>query len=204
MLGGDAHPDAPPRRPIFAAHDLGTPFDEIVTDRAPARGAAPPVAAAPKAESPAPPKEQAPSAIEEEALVFGDFDDLPSEPAGPAPEPVTPEAVADAPVAPEAVAEEPAAERAPAPEPAPAPSPAVAEAAGPAAEEPEPVASSARADDSIATLMARFEGGLDRLAPGAAPNEPAPLTTLKRTERNPDDALREALEALQRMAARQR
>lgn len=32
----DVHPDAPPRRPLFARHELGTPLDERVFEAAPA------------------------------------------------------------------------------------------------------------------------------------------------------------------------
>ena len=53
--------------------------------------------------------------------------------------------------------------------------------------------------------MARFEGGLSRLGAGTpAPPDISSLDTLRRSSRNPDDALRDALEALQQMAARQR
>lgn len=44
----DAHPDAPPRRPVFANRDLGTPFLEVTADTPPPMSAADALAYAPR------------------------------------------------------------------------------------------------------------------------------------------------------------
>jgi hypothetical protein len=44
----DAHPDAPPRRPVFANRDLGTPFLEVTADTPPPMSAADAMAYAPR------------------------------------------------------------------------------------------------------------------------------------------------------------
>lgn len=172
---GDAHPDAPPRRPIFAKDDLGTPFDEIVTDRRIIRGA-------PEAEFATP---DAP--IDLNGTIVSPL---------PATEAIVAEATgetaADEPQAATAAAGEVAADEADGRTPAPEPRADIRPAAP-------------REGDSIAALMARFEGGLGQLGSGTLPPpDLSSLATLTRKERNPDEALRDALEALQRTAARQR
>ena len=194
---GDAHPDAPARRPIFAKDDLGTPFDEIVTDRRIIRGA-------PEADFATP---DAPVDLDSAVIA------PPPAAEKPAAETSVVVAEAEAPaVQATPVIDEPAAE-----EIAPVPAEAAAEIDESPAEivdeqpidPPAPRAgtrpAAPREDDSIATLMARFEGGLSRLGGGTLPPpDLSSISTLKRSGRNPDDALRDALEALQRMAARQR
>lgn len=60
-------------------------------------------------------------------------------------------------------------------------------------------------EQTLASLMARLEGGLDALG-NTLPPPPdiSSVTPLRRPERQSDDALRDALDALQRMVARQR
>ena len=60
-------------------------------------------------------------------------------------------------------------------------------------------------EPSLASLVARFEQGLDRRG-GATARSPGSdsVAVLKPDRRSKDDALRDALDALQRMAARQR
>lgn len=245
---GDAHPDAPPRRPIFAAHDLGVSFDEmgraalrepeaasdfVVVDAAasePVRDVEPveDVAVEPAVDevaAEAPPHDLVPDDKPPEL-------DLPEEPAAAEPEPAA--AVIDAePLDPspsaETVDEEPAAEEPAAEEPAAAKEPAGSEVAvaEPAAAEPavdEPVVDEAVVDEPVAAepvaaeeqpepdrpttlsaLMARLEGGLDRLD-GEPPLPPdgGSAGPLPGADRDTEAALRDALAALQRMAARQR
>ncbi len=185
----DRHPDAPVRKPIFASRDLGSPFMEI--------GAFAP----PPADEPAEP-----------AILDGDFaeigaaavDPLAHDPAPVAeaePEPVLdaePEPVTDgdhAPAEPVVVAQ--AAEQAAEPD-------AAAEPAWPIPDMPAPIAAFAPEDEpapataraprqSISAMMDRLSAGLERRAAHGDTGAPP-------ADRQP--ALRDALEELNRLAAR--
>lgn len=189
-------PSVRPRRPIFAEHDLGTPIDEIEIE-----------IEIDQAETPAEPKYVTVAALPP-------FMALPNQPADgvpaallPAPDEVPP-AEADVvtqegPGAAAVVfaADEPLELGDPLASqllPAAAPAPAL-----PVSSAPIPPAEAAEL--SLAALMARFEQGLDRLA-GDLPPPPSrnSVATLRQPDRGDDDALHSALEALQRMAARQR
>jgi len=236
---GDAHPDAPPRRPIFADHDLAPldgEFTEIdgdrvedgefqaVTDETPEAVGEPLPAA--QADEPA----NDPVAVEAEAVpatpVVAKASEVQVEVAEPVSltvveEPLdltealpvdaastSAEAVEAAvepqssELEPELVEPEPEAAEV---EPAPAPTdPDPAAAAPPpptvVAVPPQPVS-----DRSLSELMARLETGLDRRV-GDLPPPPKADTVRPAGEPAlaPEEALRQALEALQRMAARQR
>lgn len=191
---GDAHPDAPPRRPIFAKDDLGTPFDEIVTDRRIIRGAPEAEFATPDASIDLNGATVSLPAVAETAAVEAP-EEAPVVEATPAIDEPLAEEIANVEDDPEiATAEDGELDADEAADPLP---------------DAEPCAdirpAAPRKDDSIAALMARFEGGLGRLGGGTLPPpDPSALGPLNRSGRNPDDALREALEALQQMAARQR
>ena len=172
----DAHPDAPPRRPLVA-RDLGEPDEvqEPLLQSKPAREEE--LLLAPEAELPAFLIEQEPETAEAEPIEAEDDTPLVWPSAEPAPEPETAteeaEPVAAAPASvPEAVA-------APAPEVQPEPAP-----------EPEP---------SISKLMQRLEFGLAKRE-RAAPLDPAGVVAPA------DDAvghrLRSAIGDLQKLAAR--
>jgi hypothetical protein len=189
----DIHPDAPARRPILAARELGEPDLRAIAPAAPVAVAEP---------EPAPAFEPAPEPEPEPVSVFE-----------PAPEPEPERVVIAAPPAP--IAPEPA-PRAPepimhelelsgpdiqmiAPEPAPAPPPAA----------PAPVRSAPGEDATIPDLMARLERGLARrIHAQAPPQRPEPVRAAE-PEVPPafqapagDDRLRSAIENLQKMAAR--
>jgi hypothetical protein len=193
---GDSHPDAPPRRPIFADHDLaplgeGIPEADVeAADHISARTIIDVVPAAepivvPAEDKAAPTSDEAPAPPPE-------AETLPEAAKSEPEESRAPDLVAVPDAAPEA--DEPfdlteALPIDPTPEPAPESPPAVA----------------ATADGSVGELMARLETGLERRG-GDVP--PAP--SLDRSAGGsdvgpaPEEALRQALEALQRMAARQR
>ena len=150
---GDSHPDAPPRRPIFAdveLPDLGDPL---------------PIAAEIDAPDPAEPE------IDESEPVMPPVIALPED------------------AVPVVVAE---------PEPAPEPLELIDSLPPTPVAEPE-------APPTLAQLMARFERGLDQRGTDLPPPpDAARIAALRQPEPEPDDTLRSALEALQRMAARQR
>jgi hypothetical protein len=176
----DVHPDAPARRPILAARELGEPD---LRQPAPAAEPVPePVSEEPaRAPEPAPARETALKiATEQEAA----------------------EAVAAEPVLDELELSGADIQiMAAVPEPA-------AEAPPPAAVQNAPAAAEPAGDESIADLMARLERGLARrLHQAPASERPQPVRThepVPAAAYQPagDDRLRSAIENLQKMAAR--
>nr|WP_299593977.1 hypothetical protein [Sphingomonas bacterium] len=207
----DLHPDAPPRRPIFADHDLpgpdsaqpagrvgGADGDVGTLPASPAvpqgTGAEPPAAAttaqeivpvpAPAQEAAAPEPAAAPPVAEPTA----------AEP--PAAEPATPESATAEPATPEPAAPEPSAA-----EPAPEPPGASSEPLS----SPPPVPGAGPQERTIASLMARFERGLDRCGNDLPPAPSAEqIAALHDPQPSPEDTLRSAIEALQRISGRPR
>lgn len=189
----DAHPDAPARRPIFAASEFGEPDAPIS-----------PLAVKPDKSARAPsapfwPPEDFPDSDSEEAEAWmgQQEQERPVEAAATEPEPAPVPA--------------PAVEPEPLPEPAAevvdevetsAPDTAVPP---PPAQAPEPEARQpVRGNESIAELMERLERGLsrrerDQAAP-AAPSEQAPAPAP--TAGEADSRLKNAIDSLQRIAAR--
>jgi hypothetical protein len=218
----DSHPDAPPRRPIFAELDL--PAVEAAAPPEPA-APAPDVSPSPVAASEGPEVRAAePAALE--LAPFTAADPVAAEPAADAetaearaePESVAEEtalagdreeAVADMPVADEPVEDQPAAiepvrDEPVSPEPAavtePVPSPVSADPLPPA----QPAVAVAPEERTIAMLMARFERGLDHHG-SALPPPPTPEQIAALDDAPADDnALRTAIETLQHIAPRQR
>lgn len=217
----DSHPDAPPRRPISASDDLGMPLEltEVVTDEA-----EPVEAFAPAAEAEAPfeltgayeyEASELPAAQEEhEALEWADEDEPRTEPE-PEPETAAQEPVREEPIF--TIPLRPRAEEAPAEEPAPAtPEPAAVVPEPPVTPEaPEPVVSPApsrpvseehRAE--LVDLVERLEAGLERRRARIAAQRQAESNVTAHpvarpaSEKDLDGALRDALDALQRLTAR--
>jgi hypothetical protein len=188
---GDSHPDAPPRRPIFADQEL------------PGLGDPDPIVAAPDAEQP-------------ETAVFAE---VPGD-AELSADIVAPEDADEfvlARVVPEPAPAEPAydpedqavsgSDLPPADEPAPEPD-ALTEPLE-LVEPLPPVSPPATAKPAealtLSELMARFERGLDERGGNLPPAPDADrVAALQEPQPAADDTLRTALEALQRMAARQR
>jgi hypothetical protein len=217
----DAHPDAPPRRPIFAGRDFGEEEPGVLTmepvaetvafepvdeepRRAPPAPAAPP---APRAGVPFPPSDEP---------FYDPFLDLYRRPAAPEPPvqhappigpPVAPPAVADWPMPAPAAAAPPPPPPAPRPEPVAAPAPVAVQPPPPAprpepipAAAPAPAPAAAKAADSIADLLGRLDQGLARR--GAPPPLPPAATAPEAGGSASANRLREALGDLQRIAGR--
>jgi hypothetical protein len=192
---GDSHPDAPPRRPIFADHELA-PLGEGI------------------AESDAEPADHTVSrAITDdvptaEAIVVA-VEDKPA--------PTSDESLAppEAETGPTVTKPEPEESRAPDLVAVPAAAPETDEPfdltealpvdARPEPEPESPPAAATTADGSVGELMARLETGLERRG-GDVPPAPSLNRSTVGSDAGaaPEEALRQALEALQRMAARQR
>jgi hypothetical protein len=211
---GDAHPDAPPRRPIFADHDLAPltgelPAADIDRTEDAEFHSVDDVVAEPVADIVAEPVEDKLPEVEvEPAAPVAVVKPASETPAGEEPFDLTvalpvesdPVQVDAEPVSAEIVPLQIDTLAAPV-EPAPA-EPAPTETNPTAATLPAPPSS---ADRSLGELMARLETGLERHA-GDLPPPPGATAAKSVNEPQvaPEDALRQALEALQRMAARQR
>jgi hypothetical protein len=189
----DFHPDAPARRPISAVRDLGEP--------APPQ---PPVAS-PWPEAPAPagwPEQPAPAAWQDRPEPAAWQEQLEPETHHEAPEPIVPES--------------PVIERQPAwlddfqpqtpPESQAQPEARYAEPQpiAPDRPAPEPEVPPVAGDESLPDLMARLEQGLARRArpAHAAAPAPAPAPAPEPFPEPADDRLQNAIESLQRLAAR--
>ena len=206
----DAHPDAPPRRPVFANRDLGTPFLEVTADTPPPMSAADAMAYAPRAveERPIPVDLDTPLATYRSPL----------DPPLPAPDPL-PLGRVDEPV----VAPAPLIAPLPAPEPViaadPRPIRIVPEspAAPPPVEDPKPrFASHERIETFELTPMVRssetsaplpsatIHDLLDRLERGVAKRKeaPAPEPEMPAEEVPAAGSLEETLGVLRQLASR--
>lgn len=195
----DAHPDAPPRRPVFAHRDLGTPFLEVTADPESAPASAPVV----DVFAPPPAERDLPADLDTPLARYLH----PLDPPLPEPEPlpIAPEPAAE-PVAPAPILAEP---------PVPAP---VIEPAPVAAIEPEPVSGPEprfAANERIETFdLTPVAGGpgeparpsasihdlLDRLERGVAKRQPAPAPEPVAEE--PAPTLEDTLAVLRQLAKR--
>lgn len=213
----DAHPDAPPRPPLLATRDLGTPFLEVTARH---RSAESGLEDAPEAETAAPrfaavveetPAEQPLPADLDQPLAAFDPGAIPEVPM-PAPVPISPRR--PEPRAPvyeagerfetfeltppvRAVVE-------PVPMPITPPPPVVALAPQPLAPRAEPIAPTAEpiaapeTDATIQALLARLEQGVARR--GIGQHAPAQAPAPRRS--NAEHGLDEALASLRRLALR--
>jgi len=194
----DRHPDAPNRKPIMAGEDLGTPLDlvDIFTDPADDPKVVEPAVVEPAVVEPA-----VVDAVRADPMVARDSVDGAEQ---------APDAVVDGAIA------EPADEQ---PEPAftiPLPTrvaePAVSEPVAAEPDRPEPATTkgdvpatgeTSHAVGDLADLMARLETGLERLR---ARSQSAPSPSIDGPEsggsEDRDTALRDALNALQRLSAK--
>lgn len=151
----DAHPDAPPRPPVRADRDLGTPFLD-----------APVATVAPDGERPLPRDLDTPMAM-------FDPEALPAAPAAPTPtvKPLFRPETAAPPEEPQA-APLPAAQaqdETPPPPVEPVPEPSIEAAPEPATPAPKP-----HAEPSLSALLARLDQGLSRRDPAPTPADPTP------------------------------
>jgi hypothetical protein len=209
---GDSHPDAPPRRPIFADHDLaliGEENDDPAAELAPASSLRA-VEAAPADES-ALENQDGSEGLDTAAERHGQIE--PVEPVPAAAQGTAPEDDAEVRTAPEEHEPLDLTEALPleieieAEAQAQAEPEAEAQAQAEPEAEPEPRHHTAPqpvdAEGSLGELMARLETGLERRAGDASQSADRSLMGPDAMPA-PEEALRQALDALQRMAARQR
>jgi len=195
----DAHPDAPPRPPLRANRDLGTPFLEIRAsqpDETPVQPAPPiPLPAEPRLASP-PPEQELPRDWDQPLAAF-DPDAIPSQPIEP---PVRPTRIAKA-LSPRVFNPYERIETfeltPTRPVPPPVPTPEIL------SEPPEPLAAP-ETDATIQALLARLERGLERKGypveaahpASAPPPQPSPEPA------QPEGGLQDTLAYLRKLAAR--
>jgi len=206
----DAHPDAPPRRPVFANRDLGTPFLEVTADTPPPMSAADAMAFAPRAveERPIPVDLDTPLATYRSPL----------DPPLPTPDPlplgrIDEPVVAPAPIRSEAPAPEPTVEVDPRPariDPIPAAIVSTAEDSAPRFASHERIETfeltpMVRSSETSAPLpSATIHDLLDRLERGVAKRKeaPAPEPEMPAEEVPAAGSLEETLGVLRQLASR--
>jgi len=214
----DSHPDAPPRRPIFAGSDLGTPFQDVRATadaddpfeldtlelEAVADEIIPPVALvkpvpAPESVVPVPPvadeaSEPAFNPNSRRSRILAAKAD-PAPIAAPEPEASEPQLIMQRPSRlPVRPPVETSVEAVVAPAPAPRP----------VAPAPQAVPAPVSGRESVADLIQRLEDGLQRRAARRSP-EPATIAPAPPVfDEDADAALRDALGSLRRMATRAR